>query len=115
MAYFSVNQSVSHGTMRNVDLLQSFASALEAASEADGYKHVRHSCLIEDAYNYADDETDLDPDSEEASDIVNELFDALNWHAPDGTMFGSHEGDGSDYGFWQYNDDEACNDEEQDA
>jgi len=28
------------------------------------------------------------------------LTDALNEHAPDGFMFGAHEGDGSDFGFW---------------
>lgn len=101
MSYFTANQSLSHGTMRNEDLLQSFASALEGAMAAEGVKHPRFVCLVEDAYNYADDDTNLDADSEEAGEVVNELFDALNWYAPEKCTFGAHEGDGCDYGFWQ--------------
>jgi len=38
--------------------------------------------------------------AERVSELVRYLFDKLDHFAPDDHYFGSHEGDGSDYGFW---------------
>jgi hypothetical protein len=41
-------------------------------------------------------------DSEQASYLLNEsVFDALNEVAPENTSFGSSEGDGASFGFWE--------------
>lgn len=88
--------TISWGTLRNQDLLGKFARELEWLTNAT--RTDAETKLIADADS-------VDPDTEEASEIVNELFDALNEHAPDGCYFGSTEGDGSDFGFWPINDD----------
>lgn len=81
--------SISHGTLRTEDLLQAFADTLENLDPTDKY-----FALIREARA-------VDPDSETASYLVNEeLYDALNDLAPEGTYFGAHPGDGSDFGFW---------------
>jgi hypothetical protein len=82
--------SISHGTMRPEDLIPEFIYTLK---QLDTEK--RYARLIEEA------EAITDFDSDEASEILNEdLFNALNEFAPPYFYFGSHPGDGSDYGFW---------------
>ena len=88
------NVSLSHGTMRNEDLIETFMLFLE-----DNYPLI-----------YADIRSDKDYDNimntgryddETSYWLLDELFDRLNELAPDDFYFGSHPGDGSDYGFWQ--------------
>lgn len=94
--------TVSHGTMREEDLIPCFAELLEElAKEANRLEDF--AALLQEAGAYAEgikDET-IDP-----LDILVDLFDALNEFAPEGCYFGAHEGDGSDYGFWPVNDGE---------
>lgn len=67
---------------------------------------VSHGTLREDGYATWDDVVSdilmADPKkAEEFGWLVNEtLFNALNDAAPEGCSFGTHEGDGSDFGFW---------------
>jgi hypothetical protein len=86
--------SISHGTLRTIDLLRAFTFELS-------YLSGDYVALV----NYADERheainVDSDNETSEDSELVNELIDALNDLAPPYCYFGAHEGDGSDFGFW---------------
>ena len=107
--------SVSHGTLRNEDLLPAFMDALENqprlsqehrsllknlkkelrwADEADTF-------LRDYVGNEEADVTSRYFETEHVNEMVNEtLSDALNSYAPPYFYFGTHPGDGADYGFW---------------
>lgn len=85
--------SVSHGTMRHEDLIPCFVEVLEEHGNYQTHemlvKEISYRMEKEDYYNSEQAEWDLD-----------ELFDALQEIAPPYYYFGSHPGDGADYGFW---------------
>ena len=90
-----VNESLSHTTTRQEDLIPTFADFLDATDEwknAEPQSAARSLEMVDDYY----------VDDEAAQWILDDLFNALDEIAPDGTYFGSHPGDGSDYGFWQF-------------
>ena len=90
--------SVSHGTMLERDLIPTFADLLDEL-DSDG----EHYRLILDARHIDPDDYEEREDLglvEEISGVLEDLFNALEEYAPDFCYFGSHEGDGSDYGFW---------------
>ena len=94
------NTSISHGTLNPRDLLPIFADVLEDL-ERDGPR-----VDVPDAADVLNDaERAIQADFEGFSDewiveLVIELSDHLEHRAPEGTYFGSNEGDGSDFGFW---------------
>jgi hypothetical protein len=95
--------SVSTGTLRNEDLIPAFADELSVmeASEA-GVKLLDEVWKFlgkEEPYKHPDGPL-ADFESEDAGYLVDELHDALNEHAPPHMRFGSHEGDGADFGWW---------------
>ena len=96
--------TVSHGTLRNEDLLNAFARELEWQVErnADYYQSSDYHRQNRDKFlALVWDARECDPDSEQADYMVNEsLPDALQEFAPAYAYFGSHMGDGSDFGFW---------------
>lgn len=86
--------SVSHGTMRPEDLIPCFIDTIRDQKRVS-WKHRAILRTIEKnarSKNYFE--------SERASYDLETLFDLLNEYAPEGFYFGSHPGDGSDYGFW---------------
>jgi len=92
---------VSHGTMREEDLIPSFLSVLEAEAGNMDPSMRQRVADIRKAADWLLDEQEWDEeDQETATDLTHELFDFLDEIAPEGCCFGSHEGDGSDYGFW---------------
>ena len=102
------NVSLSHGTMRDQDLVKSFMDFMrenlpnEYAAIVAESENVK---LVSDSLNEPED------DSEQAGFFINEvLFETIDRYAPLGHSFNSHPGDGSDYGFWQADDDYDEND-----
>lgn len=102
--------SISHGTLRTGDLLSAFISELEWQVSRNGDYFSRPenfgerdnlARLIGEAQDCFDAEGGLADKEDEASEMVDEtLPDALNSFSGPYCYFGSHEGDGSDYGYW---------------
>lgn len=88
--------SISHGTLRTPDLLEAFANELEwLTTSANELVEEARAVLTLDRAGWSEL-----ADSEEASDLVSSMVDALNELAPAYCYFGANEGDGSDFGFW---------------
>lgn len=87
--------SISHGTLRSGDLIPVFAAELARLQGTESDDLVIQARAIETLLDYA-----WELDGERLSELVNELQDALNGHAPPYCYFGANEGDGSDFGFW---------------
>ena len=90
-----------HGTLRNEDLLTTFAAELrrlqhgnESPLLTEAVKAMNRGYIV--GFDWAEENENIP-----MSEIVNDLMDALNEYAPDGYYFGAIEGDGSDFGFWQ--------------
>lgn len=96
--------SVSSGTMRPEDLIPCFASELDSllAKQPRRFKRKELRALIREANRIED------YDSEESGYVLEELFDALGQFAPSYAYFGSHPGDGADFGFWLIEDLDSC-------
>jgi hypothetical protein len=92
--------SISHGTLRNLDLIEAFADELALCRGNEDHQIIQEARAVSLLASLNYDVADM----ESASELVNDLQDALNEYAPDGCYFGTHEGDGSDFGFWPSND-----------
>ena len=100
--------TVSHGTLRTDDLLDSFASELEWQvrrnrayyGSPEGPRDDAMVRLIAEARNAEGNGLNED----DCAEIVQELIDALQEFAPAYAYFGAHCGNGSDFGYWIDND-----------
>jgi len=101
--------SISHGTMRNSDLIETFRDELEALWPSKQKQLAREHSDVEDCLANETPDDDLIDDNpvnyevemqEYASEYIQALADALGECAPQFFYFGANEGDGSDYGFW---------------
>lgn len=93
--------TVSEGTLRPQDLLGVFAGVLHDLDghDSDDVKLCEEAEAL--AYVEEVEEREWTADEvEQADEMVSELGDRLGALAPPYTYFGSHEGDGSDFGFW---------------
>ena len=106
-----ITGSISHGTLRTVDLIDRFTSTLDILDTNNQYFDLRAFALS--AFNVLSGyeerrEYPSHAAHEVCNDIMEELFTALESFAPSGFYFGAHPGDGSDFGFWP-----CCDDYEQ--
>lgn len=101
--------TVSHGTMRTEDLLESFSIELEWQIRKNGEffsmpenfaRRDKLNALVAEANDQWNDDGETLTDELNAQGLVDDLIDALQEFAPPYGYFGSHCGDGSDFGFW---------------
>jgi hypothetical protein len=105
--------TVISGTLRNEDLLNAFIDELEWLDASghpdspDQLPEIYHDAkVIQSKYNTTDEceEPDIEViesiDESLVSEIVNELMDAINEYRLPYTYFGTHYGDGADFGWW---------------
>ena len=86
--------SIRHGTLREDDLIPAFEEVLDTAGVEYERPPAVDKLLL--GQSLTDDE------QEEVGYYLNEtLFGLLDGIAPEGTNFGAHEADGSDFGFWK--------------
>lgn len=93
--------SLIHGTHRNEDLIPTFMSEIFRNDPQKAREIWKSSPNLLMAL--CDQKAGIETnwwDSEEATEICMELQDALGEYAPEGHYFGAHMGDGSDFGYW---------------
>lgn len=100
---FKFAGSISHGTMLDKDLLERFAEVLALLKPEAALPLCER----------VDDALGTDAYDEVVAETVEDLFAELDACAPDGYYFGSHPGDGSDFGFWV--NEEAAQPQEEDV
>jgi hypothetical protein len=95
--------SVIHGTHRNEDLIPSFMEVINIFDPEKAKELKAKYPEMEKALKDLEENEDTNYfESEESDYILNEvLFDVLDSFAPENYYFGSHPGDGSDFGFWK--------------
>lgn len=94
--------SVIHGTHRPQDLIPAFLSMLRRVNP-EGYIQLATGPFGA-VPAYVQDEGDSSEwwDSEDAALLLEGLFERLNESCGPHHYFGAHPGDGSDFGFWEY-------------
>lgn len=95
------NVSISHGTLRPQDLIPAFIDALSSHFPAAYEQIMLAPFPLIPAFVQDEGDSSWWWDSEDAQYLLEDLLDRLNECAPEGFYFGTHPGDGSDFGFWE--------------
>lgn len=105
--YFHLG-TISHGTLRVQDLLRTFADECERLmpfNTRDIVSEARQNADILDMRKPDGEDVATDLDHEIAGEVLNDLTEQLCMiAATHDAYFGASEGDGSDFGFWAYDD-----------
>lgn len=100
--------SISTGTLRAYDLFQSFSRELRHRDPVGWHQAFDVTCGFGPLPSEAEtDESHPFWESEDSDHLIEMLTEALEGCAPEGFYFGSHPGDGADFGYWSV-DDVAC-------
>lgn len=84
-----IGKTISHATLKTEDIWSAIKDAgLDMKIPAD-------------VAAYAEETIHANPESIESMEALDAVYDSLTVIAPDGYYFGAHEGDGSDFGFWE--------------
>lgn len=103
--------TVIHGTLLSYDLIEAFTTELEDRSVGENDPNIKLLIIDgnevcarpRDAINYPDS-----PDEAEyLSQLIADLMDKIDELAPEGVYFGAIEGDGSDFGYWPIESEDA--------
>ena len=103
--------TIIHATLRPQDLIPAFVGALEQAMKERPTQTAEFALDLDGICGGAlvkgrwRDDDDPYWTSEEAGWDLETLFDRLQDETPEGFYFGSHPGDGSDFGFWAIEED----------
>ena len=99
-------ETISWGTLRDEDLIRAFTAEMYRLAPFNNRK-LRH-----EAEQWLVDHFEGE-EPQDGPEIVSDLFDALNdIAAHHGAWFGSREGDGADFAFQSYNEDDGYDDHE---
>jgi len=92
--------TISHGTLRTQDLLRTFADELERLNPFNSLRRCIEARRLADELDAGDypDAALLDDSGDALDALIDELDRIAGMH---GAYFGTSEGDGSDFGFWQ--------------
>jgi hypothetical protein len=89
--------TISHGTMREEHLIPRFLAALQSVDSAKHASFLKtfaaHIRCVSKAERTARQDYAV-------GELLDVLFHELDEYCPDGHYFGSHPGDGSDFGVW---------------
>lgn len=97
LGYYWHNASVSSGTLLASDLIPVF---LEVAHEISTSFYISASEEWDEIWNKTDSLHEQEA-AERADELLVDLFDLLNDYAPVDCYFGTLEGDGAAFGFWE--------------
>lgn len=97
-------KSLSNGTLKTEHLIDAFMDFLQSVKVKLGIEEQVNKIQDEIDTLEKDEDGDFVGDSEETATFIlnDDIFDLLISISPEGTSFGSHEGNGSDFGFWEY-------------
>lgn len=97
--------SVSTGTLRVQDLLRAFADAYEAINPFNGRRMACEAREMAQAIDRQEAADEPFPAYDTASEMVEDLSFEINYVLSQGrysnVYFGTLEGDGADFGFWE--------------